>query len=403
MAVTGKHPNGVTVGLMESAENERVQLERLRDDGSSYKERFTIRCYEVGFNKTATIETIADLLQGRSCVDALVGHDPPMKICNNVLYFTSVYIRGNGVTAKGVRRGRIGIKRDWIIKDFANGEFLGRATSKWVMMSVDTRRLQKVSDDVINEYLASCPKALRLAFPVDNNNSLKKIAKLEDPAAYSRLGLMPRRADIDMNKHVNNVTHIGWALESVPQEVVDTHELQSITLDFKRECQHDDIVDSLTSPEPLNVASNGSISFKQDGKNLSRFLHLLRSSSDGLEKTRCRTEWRKLPYQHIDTRISETLVEKKEGHDDRKVVAVKDQHGVVRSVGKDNGGSGYGDGSRSGGGKGPGYGGGSGGGGGRCFCGGLVSEVVIVVEAEVVLAVKRQWTGKDMVVMKVSW
>ncbi|GKA83083.1 zinc finger, CCHC-type containing protein [Tanacetum coccineum] len=35
---------------------------------------------------------------------------------------------------------------------------------------------------------------------------------------------------------------------SVPQEVVDTHELKSITLDFKRECQHDDIVDSLTSP-----------------------------------------------------------------------------------------------------------------------------------------------------------
>ncbi|GJT16284.1 acyl-ACP thioesterase [Tanacetum coccineum] len=93
MAVTGKHPNGVTVGLMESAENERVQLERLRDDGSSYKERFTIRCYEVGFNKTATIETIADLLQGRSCVDALVGHDPPMKICNNVLlYILQVYI-----------------------------------------------------------------------------------------------------------------------------------------------------------------------------------------------------------------------------------------------------------------------------------------------------------------------
>nr|GEZ07060.1 oleoyl-acyl carrier protein thioesterase [Tanacetum cinerariifolium] len=247
-AVTGKHPNGVTVGLMEAAENEMVQLERLRGDGSSYKERGDV----------VEIETWCQ------------------------------------------REGRIGIKRDWIIRDYANGEVLLKGYKvhyniissfpcKWVMMNVDIRRLQKVSDDVINEHLASCPKALRLAFPEDNNNSLKKIAKLEDPAAYSRLGLMPRRADLDMNKHVNNVTHIGWALESVPQEVVRTHELQSITLDFKRECQHDDIVDSLTSPEPINVASNGSISFKQDGKNLSRFVHLLRSSSDGLEKTRCRT------------------------------------------------------------------------------------------------------------------
>ena len=32
----------------------------------------------------------------------------------------------------------------------------------------------------------------RLAFPEPNNSSLKKIAKLEDPADYSRLGLVVR-------------------------------------------------------------------------------------------------------------------------------------------------------------------------------------------------------------------
>nr|GEZ31758.1 acyl-ACP thioesterase [Tanacetum cinerariifolium] len=294
-AVTGKHPNGVTVGLMEAAENERVQLKRLRDDGSSYKGRFTIQCYEVGFNKTATIETIADFLQSCEFSSNVVARTTTMRELHLTWVTTWMYIEIHRYPSWGdvveietwcQREGRIGIKRDWIIRDYANGEVLGRATSKWVTMNVDTRRLQKVSDHVINEYLANWLRCgFRLAFPEDNNNSLKKIAKLEDPAAYSRLGLMPRRADLDMNKHVNNVTHIGWALESIPQEVVDTHELQSITLDFKRECQHDDVVDSLTSPEPINVASNGSISFKQDGKNLSRFLHLLRSSSDGLEKS----------------------------------------------------------------------------------------------------------------------
>lgn len=34
--------------------------------------------------------------------------------------------------------------------------------------------------------------ATRLAFPEENNNSLKKIAKLEDPAEYSTLGLVVR-------------------------------------------------------------------------------------------------------------------------------------------------------------------------------------------------------------------
>jgi len=131
---------------------------------------------------------------------------------------------------------------------------------------------------------------LRLAFPEENNSSLKKIKKLEDPAEYSTLGLVPRRADLDMNKHVNNVTYIGWVLESIPQEVIDTHELQTITLDYRRECQHDDVVDSLTSSESPVEGING---YANSGENLSKFLHLLRSSGDGLELNRGRTEWSK--------------------------------------------------------------------------------------------------------------
>ncbi|XP_073101159.1 oleoyl-acyl carrier protein thioesterase 2, chloroplastic-like isoform X2 [Elaeis guineensis] len=42
---------------------ERLRLGSLVEDGLSYKESFIMRCYEVGINKTATIETIADLLQ----------------------------------------------------------------------------------------------------------------------------------------------------------------------------------------------------------------------------------------------------------------------------------------------------------------------------------------------------
>ncbi|RLN34982.1 oleoyl-acyl carrier protein thioesterase 1, chloroplastic-like [Panicum miliaceum] len=111
------------------------------------------------------------------------------------------------------RDGRIGTRRDWILKDLANGEVIGRATSKWVMMNQNTRRLQRVSDDVRDEVFIHCPKTPRLAFPEENNGNLKNIPILSDPAQYSRLGLVPRRADLDMNQHVNNVTYIGWVLE----------------------------------------------------------------------------------------------------------------------------------------------------------------------------------------------
>ncbi|XP_076905896.1 oleoyl-acyl carrier protein thioesterase, chloroplastic-like [Bidens hawaiensis] len=315
--IINQQANGVAaVGLkeMEKTLADRLRLGSLTEDGLSYKERFIIRCYEVGINKTATVETIANLLQevgGNHAQSVGFSTDgfattTTMRKLHLIWVTARMHIEIYRYPAWSdvieietwcQGEGRIGTRRDWILKDYANGEVIGRATSKWVMMNEDTRRLQKVSDDVRDEYLIFCPKELRLAFPEEDNNSLKKIGKLEDPAEYSRLGLVPRRADLDMNKHVNNVTYIGWVLESIPQEVIDTHELQSITLDYRRECQHDDIVDSLTTPELFDVSSNGSVASKEDGDNLSKFLHLLRSSGDGLEINRGRTEWRKKPVR----------------------------------------------------------------------------------------------------------
>jgi fatty acyl-ACP thioesterase A len=52
---------------------ERLRLGNLLEDGLSYKESFIVRCYEVGINKTATVETIANLLQVCSRARAVGG------------------------------------------------------------------------------------------------------------------------------------------------------------------------------------------------------------------------------------------------------------------------------------------------------------------------------------------
>ncbi|KAM7496233.1 hypothetical protein LguiA_020647 [Lonicera macranthoides] len=313
LAVATGEPKEAT-GLEKSLAD-RLRLGSLTENGLSYKEKFIVRSYEVGINKTATVETIANLLQEVGCNHAQsVGFStdgfattPTMRKLHLIWVTARMHIEIYKYPAWSdvveietwcQSEGRIGTRRDWILKDYANGEVIGRATSKWVMMNQDTRRLQKVSDDVRDEYLVFCPKTLRLAFPEEKNNSQRKISKLEDNSQFSRLGLVPRRADLDMNQHVNNVTYIGWVLESMPQEVIDTHELQTITLDYRRECQHDDVVDSLTSPEPFEdglvselKGSNGSVT----ATDFCQFLHLLRLSGDKLEINRGRTEWRKKP------------------------------------------------------------------------------------------------------------
>ncbi|CAI9107402.1 OLC1v1006747C1 [Oldenlandia corymbosa var. corymbosa] len=313
LAVATGEPNTKQAGF-EPSLADRLRLGSLTEDGLSYKEKFIVRCYEVGINKTATVETIANLLQEVGCNHAQsVGFSTDgfattltMRKMHLIWVTARMHIEIYKYPAWSdvveietwcQSEGRIGTRRDWILKDYANGEVIGRATSKWVMMNQDTRRLQKVTDEVRDEYLVFCPTKLRLAFPEENNASLKKIAKLEDPAQYSKVGLVPRRADLDMNQHVNNVTYIGWVLESMPQEVLDDYELESITLDYRRECQHNDVVDSLTSPEleedAAIKATNGSPTSKQDGGESCQFLHLLRLSGDGLEINRGRTEWRK--------------------------------------------------------------------------------------------------------------
>ncbi|KAH9617800.1 hypothetical protein KSS87_007739 [Heliosperma pusillum] len=313
VSTTEVNNNGVTLKSRSLAD--KLRLGSMTEDGLSFKESYIIRSYEVGMNKTATVETIANLLQEVGCNHAQgVGFSidgfattPTMRKLHLIWVTARMHIEIYRYPAWSdvveietwcQAEGKIGTRRDFIMKDFATGEVIGRATSKWVMMNMDTRKLERVSPEVADEYLVFCPKELRLAFPEPNNRSLRKIPKLADPGHYSKLGLVPRRADLDMNQHVNNVTYIGWVLESMPQEIIDTHELSSITLDYRRECQHDDVVDSLTSAEATDAipqlnGTNGAASGARNEDDCVQFLHLLRLSKDGSEINRGRTEWRR--------------------------------------------------------------------------------------------------------------
>ncbi|KAI3950022.1 hypothetical protein MKW92_044051 [Papaver armeniacum] len=224
----------------------------LLEDGLSYKENFIVRCYEVGINKTAIVETMPNLLQlvefGR--MNAARGSRMHIEIYKYPAWGDEVEIE-----TWCQSEGRTGTKRDWILKDFASGVVIRRAT----------RTLQKVNDDVRDEYLVFCPRT---------PHSLKKIPKLEEPVGpvqYSKLGLVPSRADLDMNQRVNNVTYFGWVLE------------------------HDNAVDSLTSPEMAEDVdklpeTNGSVTGTSHEMGTCQFLHFSRLSGEGLELNRVEKE-----------------------------------------------------------------------------------------------------------------
>lgn len=63
VATDGVNTKQVAGSGNEPSLADRLRLGSLVEDGLSYKEKFIVRCYEVGINKTATVETIANLLQ----------------------------------------------------------------------------------------------------------------------------------------------------------------------------------------------------------------------------------------------------------------------------------------------------------------------------------------------------
>ncbi|KAK1394309.1 Acyl-[acyl-carrier-protein] hydrolase [Heracleum sosnowskyi] len=172
------------------------------------------------------------------------------------------------------------VRRDWLLRDYNIGEILTRASSCWVMMNKRTRKLFKLPDEVrakIGNYFVDTP-------PIVDEDS-RRLPKLTDNNAdYIRTGLTPRWNDLDINQHVNNVKYVGWILEIAPLPVVESHELASMTLEYRRECMGDSVLDSLTS-----VIGNGLGDLATFGQ--VECQHLIRLK-DGAEIVKGRTEWR---------------------------------------------------------------------------------------------------------------
>eukprot|EP01018_Ginkgo_biloba_P028918 Gb_22116 [translate_table: standard] len=189
--------------------------------------------------------------------------------------------------------GKNGMRRDWIVRDYKRGHILTRATSTWVMMNSETRRLSKMPEEVREQ---SQPYFLeRPAILADDTTKLCKL--YDETAQYIRYNLTPKWSDLDMNQHVNNVKYVGWILESVPAPILKNNELVKVTLEYRRECGKTDVLQSLTSCIEGDDVSEINHSRKSTTNTSSELpvlqcMHLLRMQSDGAEILRAKTDWR---------------------------------------------------------------------------------------------------------------
>ncbi len=145
--------------------------------------------------------------------------------------------------------------RDFVVFDKDGDEKLISATTSWLVIDIDTRRLSKYPE------LAG-----------DDDKCIKEDVIAEQPAKIA----MPKEAtpelvmnhavnysDLDMNGHVNNVKYTEWAMNALELDVVNKKHLKELLINFNNEVKAGDVVEIYRHSE---TAADGSLVYIIEGK-----------------------------------------------------------------------------------------------------------------------------------------
>ena len=146
------------------------------------------------------------------------------------------------------------------------GNMLVRALSCWVMMDLTSRRPVRLGRFIP-------PELMENQRPVQDDFS-----KLETLKAYDReLPFRVRMQDIDYNNHVNNSVYVGWAVETVPEDIHRDYRLSQIEVAYLNEISYGHRIRSRIQSQVLSDALV--------------FYHSITDGDDDTELARLKTTW----------------------------------------------------------------------------------------------------------------
>ncbi|HZZ83240.1 MAG TPA: acyl-ACP thioesterase domain-containing protein [Anaeromyxobacteraceae bacterium] len=159
---------------------------------------------------------------------------------------------------------RLAALRDFSLRRQRDGVEVARAVSHWFVLDLETRRPVR-PERVVTSVPADLPPHV---FPPRE----RRLPALERLFAEQRF--RTRYSDIDVNQHVNNLSYVAWALESVPEQTWRGQRLAAIDVQFLAECRYGSAVLSRTA------AAGGGV-----------FRHAIVREEDGRELARLETDW----------------------------------------------------------------------------------------------------------------
>lgn len=144
------------------------------------------------------------------------------------------------------KHGRMQINRSYSVKN--KGEEIIKIMSQWIMMDLEKRRPKTATEDFL-QYCCDRESVL----PTEKFFSVHKKEDLGDLLKESTREV--KRSDIDTNDHVNNVKYVEWAIDDMPDEILDGYLLDEVRIIYRKECSRGDIVHLKTYKFENNITS----------------------------------------------------------------------------------------------------------------------------------------------------
>lgn len=122
--------------------------------------------------------------------------------------------------------------RDFEIYD-SNSNLVAIASSKWIFIDTTKGKIAKLEDELMQLYK---PEEKSVFETVE-------IEKIAEPTSIQNTAeLNVRKADIDVNNHVNNLCYVDIGLEAYPGSVNDYNNCTDFEIMYKHQIRVDDII-----------------------------------------------------------------------------------------------------------------------------------------------------------------
>ena len=207
----------------------------------TFSKDYTITCYEADANKLMRPTAMLDLMQEAAGINATTlgfGYDEMMN-SNTAWVLSRINVKfintpkwREEVNLKTWHKGmsKLFYLRDFILSD-KEGNPMILATTSWLIIDMNTRRLVRNSDLALNDTAmdAIATPADKVVVPVDVEPELVR----KHPVTWS---------EIDTNGHVNNVKYAVWAIDAVKAEDIKEKPLKELLINYDAEVMPGDVV-----------------------------------------------------------------------------------------------------------------------------------------------------------------